>query len=593
MDEGKEIYMLEELKRLLESGEQAEARRLADQLYREGEDSDTFWILNSALYEEEGDRELEFACIQLGLRKNPNNYELYFMLGNYYQEENINQAYLCYEQALHCCSGEEDRAVIQEQKERMKDYPEFSVQPLSVVITFRGNTEPLEACINSIQDTNQESCEIIVSGYSQDEEGLSRLEEDAEIRVLRETLDRGQIMARNRGIKACEPEHDVLLLYADTVLPPRALFWLRMGLYERETVGAVGPLTNIRGIRGQGVPGIAQTVKEALAFGEQITLPEKYPYENKSSLSCFALLIKRRALDDAGLFDLRYGWGGMEDIDYGMKLTLAGYEMLLCHNSFVYWGGSDSLFQDPEQCKLLECENVNRMYQKWGFHMTYYSAARDMLIDCFDKEKNSHFRVLEVGCGCGSTLANIRYRFPNSEVYGIELVEKVAEFGKFLGNIITGDIETMRLPYEGNFFDYILFGDVLEHLRDPAAVLCELKKYLKPDGKIIASIPNVMNISVVAPLLRGYFTYQEGGLLDKTHIHLFTLKEIFYMFVECGYEIQTFKWTVAREDMLPEEEELAELVYSLPDIGERNQFEAYQYIVTAGIKKPSAGKKSV
>ena len=93
------------------------------------------------------------------------------------------------------------------------------------------------------------------------------------------------------------------------------------------------------------------------------------------------------------------------------------------------------------------------------------------------------------------------------------------------------------LPYEEGQFDCVLFGDVLEHLFDPWAVIEKVKPYIKQNGVILASIPNVAHISVLAPLLAGNWTYTEYGLLDKTHIRFFTFNEMLRMFLKAGYSI--------------------------------------------------------
>ena len=56
------------------------------------------------------------------------------------------------------------------------------------------------------------------------------------------------------------------------------------------------------------------------------------------------------------------------------------------------------------------------------------------------------------------------------------------------------------------------------------------KAIYKENGVILASIPNVAHISVLAPLLAGNWTYTEYGLLDKTHIRFFTFNEMLRMF---------------------------------------------------------------
>ena len=65
----------------------------------------------------------------------------------------------------------------------------------------------------------------------------------------------------------------------------------------------------------------------------------------------------------------------------------------------------------------------------------------------------------------------------------------------------------------------------------------KVKPYIKQNGVILASIPNVSHISVLAPLLAGNWTYTEYGLLDKTHIRFFTFNEMLRMFLKAGYSI--------------------------------------------------------
>ena len=87
-------------------------------------------------------------------------------------------------------------------------------------------------------------------------------------------------------------------------------------------------------------------------------------------------------------------------------------------------------------------------------------------------------------------------------------------------------------------------ADVLEHLRDPMRTLSILKTYLKPMGHIIASIPNVAHMSIKANLLVNDFTYTPIGLLDCTHIHLFTHKSIASGLAQVGLSVDQCKFTM-------------------------------------------------
>ncbi|MPM14261.1 hypothetical protein SDC9_60623 [bioreactor metagenome] len=84
-------------------------------------------------------------------------------------------------------------------------------------------------------------------------------------------------------------------------------------------------------------------------------------------------------------------------------------------------------------------------------------------------------------------------------------------------------------------FDYILYADVLEHLRDPKSVLIKMKRFLKPDGCVLLSVPNVANGDIIANLLCDQFTYTPLGLLDNTHVHLFARKNLHDMIYSSGY----------------------------------------------------------
>ncbi len=87
------------------------------------------------------------------------------------------------------------------------------------------------------------------------------------------------------------------------------------------------------------------------------------------------------------------------------------------------------------------------------------------------------------------------------------------------------DLETFAFPYRREF-DYIVFADVLEHLRDPVAVLRKCLPALKDGGRIIISVPNVANWIIRLSLLFGRFDYMERGILDRTHLRFFTLRSL-------------------------------------------------------------------
>ncbi len=164
----------------------------------------------------------------------------------------------------------------------------------------------------------------------------------------------------------------------------------------------------------------------------------------------------------------------------------------------------------------------------------YYQNVREDLIPLIPEDAQS---ILDVGCASGQTgrfLKETRHVF----VSGIESNPVVADQARgVLDDVVTGDIESMCIPYQKGSFDCIVFADVLEHLVDPLSVLKKLKPCLKDGGTLVASIPNVQFLGVVNHLIEGNWTYQKEGILDETHLRFFTFKEIKKLIEAAGFEI--------------------------------------------------------
>ncbi|CAB1274347.1 methyltransferase domain-containing protein [Candidatus Nitrosacidococcus tergens] len=75
-------------------------------------------------------------------------------------------------------------------------------------------------------------------------------------------------------------------------------------------------------------------------------------------------------------------------------------------------------------------------------------------------------------------------------------------------------------------YDYIICADILEHLRNPEAIVCQFPDLLLPEGRVLLSIPNIAYAGVIAGLLAGDFSYSLEGLLDTTHVRFFTRKSL-------------------------------------------------------------------
>lgn len=189
----------------------------------------------------------------------------------------------------------------------------------------------------------------------------------------------------------------------------------------------------------------------------------------------------------------------------------------------------------------MEKDSFESLYE--NKYSDYYQGLNQKL---FQKVSKDSTYILEVGCAEGRLGTYIQNQY-EAKVYGIELFPEVANKAKKnLTDVLIGDIEKISLPYPEQFFDHIIFGDVLEHLKDPWFVLEKVKPFLKKTGSILACIPHVGHISVLVDLLAGNWNYTKYGLLDQTHLRFFTRSTILHLFENTGYyvsEIDTISYT--------------------------------------------------
>ncbi len=202
-------------------------------------------------------------------------------------------------------------------------------------------------------------------------------------------------------------------------------------------------------------------------------------------------------------------------------------------------------------------------------------------------EENCHnkiSRILEVGCSTGFFGALLKDF--GHEVWGIEIDPKTAEVARSrIDKVFTGTIE--EFLNDSNLlkleFDYITFGDVLEHLVNPLDVLKKCKKILSDKGAIVISIPNIAHISIRTMLSTGKWTYNECGIMDRTHLRFFTKDSLIELFTDAGYCIDVIDRTIVggNETETIVDPNTLDIVKKLSNDDEQ---EVFQYILSA---KPS------
>jgi len=161
----------------------------------------------------------------------------------------------------------------------------------------------------------------------------------------------------------------------------------------------------------------------------------------------------------------------------------------------------------------------------------YFSNIRKDIISLIPN--NPDQKILEIGAGAGNTLLYIKENQLAREVMGVELMEIANSNQKhpLIDKFQIANIEQENIQAKEEYFDIIICADVLEHLVDPWSIVNKLSQYLKKEGLLIVSIPNIREWKTLGKIIfQGDFSYQSaGGIMDKTHLRFFCKRNIYQL----------------------------------------------------------------
>lgn len=149
-------------------------------------------------------------------------------------------------------------------------------------------------------------------------------------------------------------------------------------------------------------------------------------------------------------------------------------------------------------------------------------------------------KLIEVGCSSGALAREFTKEVTASDYIGVEIDPGYARLAeRYCSRVFCLDIEHASNDFwiEMGDRDCWVFGDCLEHLRDPWALLKRVRSSIPSTGCVVACIPNAQHWSVQARLAIGDFRYQDRGLLDRTHLRWFTRQTIVELFSMTGFSI--------------------------------------------------------
>ncbi|CUH96257.1 hypothetical protein P22_2347 [Propionispora sp. 2/2-37] len=448
----------------------------------------------------------------------------------------------------------------------------------SIIILTYNKLKYTKKCIESIRAyTTPGTYEIIVVDNNSTDGTVQWLKKQQDIRVIFNKENKGFPKGCNQGMEVARG-NNIMLLNNDVIVTQYWLDNLLKALYSDPQIGAVGPVTN-NSSYGQKINVNYKSIEQMQNFAKEYNISNPMRWDKRLKLIGFCLVLKREVMDRVGLLDEMFSPGNFEDDDYSVRIRRAGYHLLLCRDTFIHHFGNISFRDKADAYGDLLRHNGDLFEKKWGYRAEYSMMVRNEIINWMDAPNEASVRVLEVGCACGGTLLQIKNKYGNASLFGIELNENAAKDASLFAEISAVDIENAELQYPKRFFHYIILADVLEHLRNPWETVKRLYEYLTPDGQLLASIPNVMHFSVIRHMINGHWTYEDAGILDKTHLRFFTLDEIRKMFVASGFSDIQFGAT--HTELSEEDKNFINSLAAITQEKMKPQYTAYQYLVKA------------
>lgn len=202
---------------------------------------------------------------------------------------------------------------------------------------------------------------------------------------------------------------------------------------------------------------------------------------------------------------------------------------------------------------MLESVEIEGFYP--GEAQAYLAGSFERFLLTWELVRDLTGRCLEIGSRPylmsvllqeGTSLDLVLTNWDDTSPAGSEISQRVkyrrmdeCDLSDHTFNYSVVDVENAPLPFGENSFDVVIFAEVIEHLTmDPVAALLEIKRVLKPGGRLILTTPNVACLENVARMAAGVNVYLPYSLHGPTgrHNREFTRHEIFKLLKFLGFD---------------------------------------------------------
>ncbi|MCU1231390.1 MAG: wbbL 5 [Acidobacteria bacterium] len=227
-----------------------------------------------------------------------------------------------------------------------------------------------------------------------------------------------------------------------------------------------------------------------------------------------------------------------------LQLVTSAMQRSATDTERVTWDKSDPAVYLCRTAMLDECDDTPRraltgrdVVISANDYVHRWSSLRGQTrLDLLARISPSAKSVLEFGCGEAPLGEALKQR-QKVRVVGIELDPKAAAVArKRIDDVYCGDVREI-IDIIDEKFDWIIGGDIVEHLDEPWSFLTDLRRVCSPGGHLLLSLPNIANASVINDLIHGRFDYAYMGLTCVGHLRFFTRRTIEEMLTIAGWEV--------------------------------------------------------
>ena len=230
---------------------------------------------------------------------------------------------------------------------------------------------------------------------------------------------------------------------------------------------------------------------------------------------------------------------------------------------------------------------MNEKRLKYDYHLGADSAGERVV-----RIIGTNKRVLELGPGPG-TITRLLSKESNCRVTALEIdAEAVKKLAPYCERVYQADLNDSDWPdtvKNDGVFDVVTATDVLEHVYSPLTVLLAMKGLLDENGCIVVSLPHVGHSVIHVCLLDEDFAYSDIGLLDRTHIRFFGIKNIQRLFEDAGLKIVHAEFVVREPEHTEFAKRWANTSQEVRNVLAKNPFGSVYQVVVKAVPEDAEG----